>query len=204
MRSRKLVVLCIGVLSVLTWTSVSRVQSAHAVGMKEAFEALRFVEDDFINTGTICEHVAKLEVQKSYPEARFDTWVGVTYRVGQEVIGELDLVVRDRSLQKVVLVGEVKCWRNLPAGLEKAQEQEARFRETLAEQQRLGEPVEFVKFLSQGKTVEFDSSEFDAKVDYIAIAQNGSRRIGFDQELELGLEELMELRKQILSKRDPR
>jgi hypothetical protein len=39
-------------------------------------------------------------------------------------------------------------------------------------------------------------------VEYIAIAQNGSRRVGFDQELELSLEDLMQLRKQILSKRD--
>ncbi len=202
MGSRKLMMGLMRKVSFLLWAFAVALQPAFAVGMKEAFESLRNVDDDFVNTGTICEHVAKLEVQGQYPESRFDTFVGVTYRVGQEVIGELDLVVRDRSLRKVVLVGEVKCWRDLRAGLEKAHEQEARFRETLVEQQRMGEPVEFVKFLPHGKTVEFDSSEFDSAVEYIAIAQNGSRRVGFDQELELSLEDLMQLRKQILSKRD--
>jgi len=188
-----------GLLSTGVWVFAAGINAAQAVTPSEAFLALREVEDDFVNTGTICEHVAKLELQKEFDPKKYDTWIGISYSVGQEVIGELDAVVLDRASRKVVLIGEVKCWRNLEAGLEKAHSQEERFRSAVRGEYPYEGQIEFFKMQPGSDPIAFDSWAFDRDVEYISIGQKGAVAAGYDRELEMGLEDLMQVRKQILS-----
>ena len=177
--------------------------SAWAIGFDEAWNALQKSEEDFVNTGTICEHVARLELSRDFPSPKYQIDIGVSYLAGDQVIGELDVLVLEKKTGQVPVIGEVKCWRDLPAGLKKAQEQEVRFFETLEAGER--DPnlaVQFVKFIgSNALDSAFRPSQFMQRPDHLSIGQKGARAVGYDRELEMTLEELMDLRKKLLSRK---
>jgi len=191
-------------LTLVTFASViSTPWTSHAIGLDAAFEKLKHEKDDFVNTGAVCEYVARLELQEDYPVNRFEIDIGVSYIAGDQVLGELDVVIRDRKTGTIPAIGEVKCWKNLKSGLEKAQEQEARFREALLSGGLNPAPaVSFTRFVEGGELpVSIQAGSFPASLDHISIGQNGAKKVGYDRELEMTLEQLMELRKRLMGRR---
>jgi hypothetical protein len=177
--------------------------SSFAIGIDAAFELLKYEKEDFVNTGAVCEHVARLELQEDYPLNRFEIDIGVSYIAGDQVLGELDVVIRDRKTGTIPAIGEVKCWKNLKSGLEKAQEQEARFREALqAGRLSSSQAVSFTRFVEGGENpVSIQAGSFPASFDHFSIGQNGAKKVGYDRELEMTLEQLMELRKRLMGRK---
>lgn len=164
--------------------------SVQAADIQPAFDALKGIPVDYSPTGQVCEQVARLQLSEKYVAGQYDIAVGVEYIVAGRTVGELDIVVVDKASQNVVLVGEVKCWRSMGGGLSKAQKQRARFVRTLQSQ-----PEQIVFKAKEGAS--FASEQFQG-TKYIAIAQQGSLRAGFDVELNYSLQELMQLRGKLI------
>jgi hypothetical protein len=182
--------------------SAASTPSAYAIGPEAAFELLKNVPEDFVNSGTVCEYVARLELKADYPEGRYEIEIGVSYLSQNQVIGELDVLIREKGTGRVPVVGEVKCWRDLRAGLRKATEQEARFRETIElGRQHPESAVSFTQFFgSKERPMFLEQRAFTPSFDYISLGQKGARAVGYDRELEMTLEELMELRKRLMGR----
>jgi len=164
--------------------------SVFANDIQPVFEALRDQPVDYEPVGQICEQVARLQLYNEYPSNRYTINVGVEYSVQHRTIGELDIVISENKTREVVLVGEVKCWKDLGGALDKAKDQRSRFIRTLQK---------------QGPSIVFESHEgapFVARhfrsPKYVAIAQLGSVNKGFDINLDYTLHELMELRELLL------
>lgn len=166
--------------------------AAFAPTMPQLFEVLGQAGEHYEIVGTVCEQVAKLQAQEAYPAPRYHVITGIAYSNGDRVVGELDVVVFDKGTNKAILVAEVKCWRGLQGAMNKAREQRTRFQETL----RRGRPV-YLECTNH--TCQFNRGSFDGPIKYLAIAQKGSRSFGFDWELPYSLENLMQLRQQLMA-----
>lgn len=161
-----------------------------AIEVGKAFEELRDSGENYEIIGTVCEQVARLEMQRRYAQREYQVTTGIRYFDQTRTIGELDLVVIDRFTNRAVLIGEVKCWHNLNGALRKAKEQRARFLGVL----KSGKPVEFEG--PEGKS--FAWNQFVDSKEFISVSQNGGQSVGFDYELEGSLEELMDLRLRLI------
>jgi hypothetical protein len=143
---------------------------------------------DYAVVGAVCEQVTKVLMQRQYPQPVFSVYTGVAYsRPNGSTIGELDVVVVRNADQKALLVGEVKCWKNLPAARRKAMDQRQRIMSTLKQ----GANVE-LKCLDN--TCKFNTRNFDQVQRFISISQDGGRQHGFDIDLPYSLDQLMGLR----------
>ena len=163
-------------------------------GINEDFHELKDSGTDFTVIGTICEEVARLDIKDVYPPNRYQVHTGIQYASGKSVLGELDIVVIENKTNKAVLVGEVKCWKNLNGAHNKAMEQRQRFLKHIHSDAKLN-----FRSANFSKGESFHQDQFEGIQDFIAIAQKGSEDFGFDDELEYSLEELMELRQRIIS-----
>lgn len=162
--------------------------------------AFASIEDDYLVlkdsgknfevTGTICEEVARLRMAEQFREPEYKVVTGIAYGDGSRTIGELDVIVFNAD-DKVVKVGEVKCWRNMASGLKKAKEQRARFLKAIKNNHGL-------KFVSTSTKEVYRPAQFKGINDFISIAQQGSTSVGFDMELDSTLSSLMELRGRIM------
>lgn len=168
--------------------------SHHAYASPEfdsMYDELKSLPRNYEAKGAICEEVAKVLLEKDYPQPRYTVHVGIAYGDLEKVIGELDEVIVDNETQKVVKIFEVKCWTDMKAGLEKAQEQRARFLKSIRNPSRL-------YFSSTSTDQEFSSQMFIGTQSFAAIGQKGSKAIGYDIEFPLTMKELMDLRLQLL------
>src|SRR5690606_9004921 len=95
------------------------------------FEELRDLPISYEQKGQICEQVARLQLDDIYPPHAYDINIGIEYIVHNRTIGELDVVVTDKQTRDVILIAEVKCWKNLKGALNKAKDQRSRFIRTL-------------------------------------------------------------------------
>lgn len=84
---------------------------------------------DFNSEGEVLEALAILDMEERYPVQNFFSTGGISYfnRLGENVIGELDIVVFERASCTVISVGEAKLSRSTS----KARQQIARFRKFL-------------------------------------------------------------------------
>lgn len=165
--------------------------SSLAADIETYFEALRNSAVNYEPDGAVCEQVARLKFQEVYPEEQFELMIGVEYSTGGLTIGELDVLIVDRSTQKVVLVAEVKCWKNLKQALEKVQSQRRRFLFNLEKYPR---NLRFETYSSQSLKV----GQFSPETVFKSLAQAGAVEKGFDMELDLSLSELTGLRMKLL------
>lgn len=161
-------------------------------GLGEDFRDLKDSGVDYEVVGAVCEQVARLRYTEEFPANRYEVITGVEYNDGHRTIGELDVVVFEKSSQQVVRVSEVKCWKDIGGAIRKAREQRQRFQTHL----RSGRPI-FFKVLSGGD-YRFKRDNFFATRDYAAVAQKGATVAGFDRELPYELKELMQLRQMML------
>ncbi|KYG60385.1 hypothetical protein AZI85_13005 [Bdellovibrio bacteriovorus] len=165
--------------------------SSFAADIEPYFESLKQTGVNYEPDGAICEQVAKLRYRGEYPDAQFLITTGVEYSTGDRTLGELDIVVIDRGTQKVILVSEVKCWKNFQQALDKAKSQRLRF------QWNLEKHPQQMRFDSY-EGLPFSVSQFDGSTQYRSLSQAGGVNKGFDAELELTLSELKQLRMKLL------
>lgn len=157
--------------------------SIAAASWEQDFELLKDVPVSYEAAGTICEEIARLDMQVEYPAPQYNVLVGIAYGNEERVIGELDVVIFDNNIQKVAKIAEVKCWKDLKAGMEKAHEQRARFIKAI----RSGKPLEF--FSTSTKEV-FPQEQFENVKEFFSIGQKGATAFGFERELEYTLLEV--------------
>lgn len=155
----------------------------------EYFEELSYEDTNFEPDGAVCERVAVREVDVLYPKENFTIINSIQYDDKKTTIGELDLVIFDKSTGLVEAVAEVKCWRSFEGGLKKAKEQRMRFQ----------------TYLNRGITItdendkRYSKDVFKQIKRYFTISQAGGMNRGYDFELSLDLKELIELRSRLLN-----
>lgn len=159
--------------------------------LREIFEQIKDVPVSYDPDGIVCEQVARVELAKEYPPARFDIAVGIEYRLKENTLGELDIVIFDKTTHNVVLVAEVKCWKSYAGGLDKAMEQRGRFTWVLQNNPKT------LKMLSH-EGLQVKSEQFIANKNYQTISQLGGVHYGYDRELTFTLRELKRLRTMLL------
>lgn len=165
--------------------------AAVAADITPYFEALKQSGVNYEPDGAVCEQVARVKLSEEFPENDFLITTGVEYNTGENTLGELDVVVVNRSSQKVVMVAEVKCWRNLYNAMDKLKMQRDRFLWNL---KQFPHKMNF----DSSAGIPFHVSQFDDVMTFRSIAQQGGLRRGFDVELEFTLSELKELRMKLL------
>lgn len=162
-----------------------------AADIEPYFEALKQSRVNFEPDGAICEMVGLLQYAQTYPPSDYVLASGIEYSTGELTLGELDIVVIDRRTAKVVLVSEVKCWKNQKQAFEKVKSQRQRFLYNLAKFPR---KMNFETF----SDLRLKADQFDSKTLYRSLSDLGGVRHGFDAEMELNLSELKQLRMKLL------
>jgi hypothetical protein len=156
--------------------------------LQEYFEILAHETTDFSTDGVVCERVAMREVESLYPAANFEIVNSISYDEHNVTVGELDLVIFDKSTKKVSAIAEVKCWKSFSGALKKAKNQRMRF------VTHLNNNIEIHD--QDGKR--YSKDLFKNVQKYFTISQAGGLNQGFDFELSLDLKELMSLRSMLL------
>ncbi len=159
------------------------------------FQALKNVRKDYQAIGTICEEVARLQLSRLYQAPYYKVVTGIEYGNSGRTIGELDVIVFESRTGEAIKVAEVKCWKDMGAGLSKARKQRQRFIQALRSSQRL-------YFWSSATHEQFDRDQFDSIQEFASIAQKGATHYGYDDELEYSLSELMTLRAMLMECQD--
>lgn len=154
----------------------------------EYFELLSYEKTDFEPVGAVCERVAVREVEPMYPSSNYEIKNGIQYDEHKTTIGELDVVVFDKSTGKVEAIAEVKCWKSFQGALKKAKEQRMRFLTYLNKN----------IIITDKDEKKYSKDVFKSIQKYFSISQDGGVNQGFDFELSLDIKELMELRKRLL------
>ncbi|XGC82158.1 hypothetical protein ACES2L_06630 [Bdellovibrio bacteriovorus] len=162
-----------------------------AADIEPYFEALKQSRVNYEPDGAICEMVGLLQYAQEYPPRDYILTSGIEYSTGELTLGELDVVIIDRKTQKVVLVSEVKCWKNQKQAFEKAKSQRQRFLYNLA---KFPKKMNFETF----SDLRLKADQFDGKTLYRSLSDLGGVRHGFDAEMELNLSELKKLRMKLL------
>lgn len=162
-------------------------------GLTEDYHSLKNHGRDLTPIGTICEEVTQLRFIEQYPEPEYRVLTGIAYSDEERTLGELDLIVFENSTNQAIIIGEVKCWKDPKGGLKKAMDQRQRFLKNVKSSKALT-----FKWLDDPKE-KFTKTQFNKTNEFISVAQLGSKSKGFDVELEYTLEELMQLREDIMS-----
>ncbi len=176
---------------VLSVVSVFFSLAAPAAPIQDLFTQLRDSGLNYEVVGTVCEQVSRLELQKVYPVSQYEVVNGIEYGDATRTIGELDVVVFDKATKKAVLVGEVKCWKDLKSAIAKARDQRFRFQKSLAKDIALHD-----------YQTDYDKEQFSSVQKYVAIAPKGAKAAGFEVDMENSLGELMQLRDMLMTCQD--
>lgn len=160
--------------------------------LQPLFEAIKNAGVNYKPDGTVCEQIVVLQTQQSFPADRYAITTGVEYEIGDGTLGELDLVVVNRETQRVELVGEVKCWHDFGAAMDKAKYQRDRFL------WHLTQFPEKITFIAHDPTFKFTEASFHGLNQFIFISQVGGVKKGFDQEIPYNLEEMRELQEALV------
>ncbi|MBS1970517.1 MAG: hypothetical protein JSU04_09420 [Bdellovibrionales bacterium] len=161
--------------------------TANAAPIQDLFEQLRDSGLNYEVVGTVCEQVSRLELQKAYPASQYEIINGIEYGDATRTIGELDVVIFEKTTKKAVLVGEVKCWKDLKSAIAKARDQRLRFQKSLSKDIALHD-----------YQADYDKSQFSNVQKYVAIAPKGAKAAGFEMDMENSLSELMQLRDMLI------
>lgn len=155
-----------------------------AADLDQTLDRLLYSGNNFSSFGSVCEELAKERLNERFDSQDFMIHLGVTYRDRHRILGELDVVVERVWDQEIILVAEVKCWKNLVKARQKALSQLSRFREIL-------DTNDLVQL--DHKNGDFILDQFDDLVEYMTVGQRGSVAHGFDREIDYDLEDVMYL-----------
>jgi len=161
-------------------------------GLSDDFEQIKKLGRNLEPTGAICEEVARLRFSEKFPEPEFRVVTGIEYSDKDGTLGELDVVVFNNETQIAQVIAEVKCWTNAKSGLKKAKEQRHRFLTNVKSSKALK-----FRWMDDPK-LPLTKTQFNKASEFYFIAQSGTQAHGFDYELPYSLNELMQLRKEIL------
>ena len=84
-----------------------------------------------LNIGNLCEQIAFKNFKTKYPEDKYKVFKNIKYQY-QNQNGELDLIVFSRILKRVILIGEVKCSKDIKKAAIKANMQLLKFKRVVA------------------------------------------------------------------------
>jgi hypothetical protein len=182
-------------MKVYAFISLIFVSLSTFAGLTEDYEALKNSGRDFEPTGAICEEVARLRFAEKYPEPEFTAVTGIQYLDGKtnQTIGELDLVVFDNATQVAKIIGEVKCYTSPKSGIKKAKDQKLRFQKHVHSSKALT-----FKWLWDNSK-KLTKTQFNKTNVFLFIGQDGTQKHGYNVELPYKLDELMQLREDIMA-----
>lgn len=164
-------------------------------GFDDDFAKLKDTGHNFEPDGAVCEDIARLRFEEKYPEPEYSILTGIEYSDNKSglTIGELDIVVFNNQTHKVVVSGEVKCWKSPKNGFKKAKEQRQRFQNNISSNKSLS-----FTWLDH-PNVKLTKEQFTQIEQYLYIGPRDTKEYGFDFELDYDLKELMNLRKELLN-----
>ena len=151
---------------------------------------LKNIPADYKSFGTICEQVARLRLKEKFDSRKFQFLVGLEYRNSQRVLGEIDLVVVSKKSQKVKIVGEVKCWRDLKAAARKAKKQLNRFFNSIKSMEKI------FFYPKERVSIKFKKEDF-LNARRMLFSQKVDGDNPFENNIGLTLNEVKKLRKKI-------
>lgn len=160
--------------------------------LQPLFEALKNTGVNYKPDGTVCEQVVLLQMQQTYPVDQYVITAGVEYEIGDGTLGELDLVIQNKATHQVELVGEVKCWHDFSAAMDKAKVQRDRFMWNLTQFS------DKITFVAHDKSLQFTEANFHGLNKFIFISNIGGVRKGFDLEIPYNLPEMRELQESLV------
>lgn len=159
------------------------------------FQLLKDRPRSYEVAGAICEELARLKFEKQYNNSNYEIEVGIAYGDRQRTIGELDIIVFRREPRSVIHIAEVKCWKDMPAGLEKARDQRLRFLKNI-------KSTHAIYFQSTSRDQMFSVDQFRNVTSFSTIGQKGSLEAGYDIELDYDLRELHHLSMEMIRCQD--
>lgn len=163
--------------------------------LKPIAEMLKNIPASYEPDGAVCEQVARLQLAQEYPADQYTITGGIEYDLGDNTMGELDVVIYHKTNHQVQLVAEVKCWKNFGQGLDKAIGQRTRFQWNL---QKHPEKMNFISYEGE----QFKVTDFGPAIKFISISQKGGSSHGYDAEIPYTLSEMHELRMYMLKCQD--
>lgn len=166
-------------------------QLAFAGDVNAAFEILRTKAVNFDPDGAVCEELERVRLEQIYPANQYFITGDIEYSTGGLTIGELDTLVIDRATNKVILMGEVKCWKSFDGALLKAKSQLQRFFWNLEKN-----PSSLVFTSYDG--IQYTAAQFDVTTPFYVVGPQGAVAKGFTYELDLTLKETHQLRMMLL------
>lgn len=164
--------------------------------MAEDYQALRKVPSNYEVFGTVCEEVARLRLEKEYAGDTYNVLRSIEYKDKIKVLGELDVVVFERSTNEAILIGEVKCWDDFNKALQKAKDQLNRF-ENAVENKQIRD-IYLTHEQDQKGAPRLQASQFDTHPRLTTISYDGGEAAGFDSSIGLTMEEVKELRDMLM------
>jgi hypothetical protein len=165
----------------------------YSKNLEPVFNELKTTIEDYQTKGTVCEQVARLELEQQFPASEYTVLNGITYSRQGQILGELDVVVFRNRDHHAVLIGEVKCWHDLHAARIKAMHQRERFQSYLEHGAR---GIEFYK--NTDHRVHYSFQQFAEIPPFILISQDDGRNEGFDLTIPYSLDEMMDLRDMLI------
>ncbi len=148
--------------------------------------------------GTVCEYLTAIRLRDQYPASDYFIEVGIEYKVGGRVIGEIDDVVFRKSDREAVAVVQVKCRQHMSRAHHQASEQNERFEDTM---NSLGsQQSRAVTFRSTSNPhLVVTEANMDEVETFITASQDGGDLHGFDVTIGYDLDEAMAIRERLLA-----
>ena len=158
--------------------------------LEKHFLILKKIPADYQSFGSICEQVARLRLKERFDPKKFEFIIGLEYRNFRRTLGEVDLLVVSKKSEKVFVVGEVKCWKNLDAAIVKAKKQLKRFFKAMNSSEK-------ITFHPKEKTnIKFKKESF-LKAKEIMYSQKTDDENPFLNDIGLTLYQVKTLRKKL-------
>jgi hypothetical protein len=160
------------------------------------YDKLSNIPAKYVVFGTICEYLTKIRLEDQYSPSSFDIEVGIEYRQGGRVIGEIDVVVFRKADKEAVLVGQVKCRKSMSSARGQAHEQNQRFVNTMnRNNSRIGK----VTFRSTSNpALVITDTMMDEVGTYITASQDGGLLHGFTMTVGHDLDTVSAMRERLL------
>lgn len=160
--------------------------------LQPVFDAIKDAGVNYKPDGTVCEQIVLLQMAQTYSPEQYAITSGVEYDVGDGTVGELDLVIMNKATQRVEVVGEVKCWHDFSAAMDKAKVQRDRFMWNLTQF------PDKITFAAHDPSLRFTEANFHGLNKFIFISNIGGVRKGFDFEIPYNLPETRELQEALV------
>lgn len=161
------------------------------------YDRLTHIPAKYVVFGTICEYLTKIRLEDQYPSNEYDIEVGIEYRLGGRVVGEIDVVVFRKADKEAVLVGQVKCRKSMSSARNHAAEQNRRFKDTMNGSYARNSKVTFRSTSNPNLLV--TDTQMDEVETYITASQDGGLEYGFTMTVGHDLNTVSSMRERLLT-----